>query len=90
MTSRRTIGINDKSSNLEINEFVLADKSSVVTSDPISDAHHYTGSCESDDVRLQIGSAYITILQEHEMSAMCTSERFNEDCVNSAVYILCA
>ena len=70
-------------------KFVLADKSNVVTSDAVSDSHHYTGSCENDDVRLQIGSAYIAILQEHEMSAMCTSERFNDECVNSEVYILC-
>ena len=70
---------------------VLVDRTSIAMSaaSRSNDVHHYTGSCESDDVRLQIGSAYIDILQRHEMSAMCTADRFIDQCVSDTVYILC-
>ena len=70
---------------------VLVDRTSIAMSaaSRSNDVHHYTGSCESDDVRLQIGSAYIDILQGHEMNAMCTSDRFSDDCDSVNVYIVC-
>ena len=51
--------------------------------------HYFTGSCSDVIAQNHIRSTYLSILRTHDMSRMCESERFQDDCVEENVQIVC-
>ena len=52
--------------------------------------HHFAGSCSDVTAQSHIRSTYLSILRAHEMSRMCESERFEEECRQDFVSVSCA
>ena len=51
--------------------------------------HYFSGSCSDVTAQDHIRSTYLSILRTHDMSRMCESERFQDDCVEENVEIVC-